>query len=76
MEIRIFKHIFITPFIRLNIYNSGVSISFGHSRIGRIGWTTLGRRGVRETLDTPISGVYLCDGQRWDQILKVLRLRK
>ena len=58
------KHIFLTPFIRLNIYNSGFSLSVGHRSIG---WITLGRRGITESV--PIaSGVYLQESQRWDEL--------
>jgi hypothetical protein len=34
MELRIWKRIYLTPWIRLNLYTRGFSISVGHSRIG------------------------------------------
>jgi hypothetical protein len=65
MELRIWKRVFITPFIRLNLYTRGFSVSFGHRGLG---WITLGKRGIRETLNTPIPGVYLSEGQQWKDI--------
>jgi hypothetical protein len=65
MKIRIYRQLHLSPFIRLTITNSGLSISFGHRGIG---WITFGKRGVRETLDTPIPGVYLTENQRWNQL--------
>ena len=62
MQLRVWKHIFIGPFARLNIYDGKVSISFGKRRLG---WLTLGPRGVRGTLDTPIPGVYFTETQPW-----------
>ena len=73
MQIRIFKRLNISPFVRLTFTNAGISISFGHRSIG---WLTFGRRGVSETIDTPVSGVYLRDSQSWNRVLKALRLRK
>ena len=65
MELRIWKHVYLTPFIRLNLYTRGFSVSFGHRRCG---WITFSKRGIRETLDTPIPGVYLSEGQQWEDI--------
>jgi hypothetical protein len=62
MEIRIWKKIYITPFIRLNLTNGGLSISFGHRNLG---WVTLSRRGIRLTADTPLPGVYVTDSAPW-----------
>ena len=73
MEIKLYKRVFLTPFLRLTFTNSGVSISFGHRSVG---WLTFGKRGLTETIDTPISGVYATDKQSWRQIFKALRLRK
>jgi|HubBroStandDraft_6_1064221.scaffolds.fasta_scaffold3630913_2 hypothetical protein len=73
MKIRIYRQWHFGPFVRLNLYTGGLSISFGHARIG---WLTVGRKGVSETLDTGVSGVYLRDSQTWDRVLKALRLRK
>ena len=70
MELRIWKRIYLTPFIRLNIYTKSFTVSFGHRKLG---WLTLARTGVRETLDTPLRGVYLSEGQRWDQLARALR---
>jgi len=39
MELRILKHVYLSPWIRLNLYTKGRSISFGHRRLG---WLTLG----------------------------------
>ncbi len=33
MQLRIWKRIYLTPFVRLNLYTRGFSISFGHRRI-------------------------------------------
>jgi hypothetical protein len=65
MQLRVWKKIYLCPWIRLNIYTRGVSISFGHRRLG---WITLGPRGVRGTLDTPIQGVYLTQQQPWKKL--------
>ena len=70
MELRIWKRIYLCPFIRLNLYTRGLTISFGHNRLS---WITFGRRGIREILDTPIPGVYLSQGQRWNQLARVPR---
>jgi hypothetical protein len=61
MTLVIRKHIFITSFIRLNIFNSGFSVSVGHRNLG---WVTFDRKGITESV--PIaSGVYVTDSQRW-----------
>jgi hypothetical protein len=52
MQLRIWKRIYLSPFVRLNLF----TISFGHREIG---WITFGLHGVKETLDTPLPGVYL-----------------
>ena len=39
------------------------SVSFGHRGIG---WVTIGRKGIRETLDL-VPGVYVSEEQRWDE---------
>jgi hypothetical protein len=62
MELRVFKRIYLTPFVRLNLYTRGFSISFGKRGLG---WISFGQRGVRETLSTPIPGVYLTESQPW-----------
>jgi hypothetical protein len=67
MELRIWKRIFLTPWIRLNLYTQGFSISVGHSRIG---WITFGRRGIRATLDTGVPGTYVTEGRTWGQLGK------
>jgi hypothetical protein len=64
MEIRLYKHVYLTPFIRLNLYTKGFSLSFGHARIG---WLTLGRRGIRGTLDTGVPGAYLTESRTWGE---------
>jgi hypothetical protein len=64
MNIRIWKSIYICPWIRLNISNRSISISLGHRSIG---WWTIGPRGMRETIDTPIPGVYLSEEQRFKE---------
>jgi hypothetical protein len=73
MKIRIYRRVFLSPFVKLTFTNSGVSIGFGHRNIG---WINFGPKGVSETLDTGVSGVYLRDSQSWDRVLKALRLRK
>jgi hypothetical protein len=70
MQLMIRKRIFLTPFVRLNIFNSGFSLSLGHRSLG---WLTLGRRGITETIDTGVSGVYLTDSQRWDELRRPKR---
>jgi hypothetical protein len=62
MEIRIWKRVFLTPFIRLNFTNGGVSVSFGHRGLG---WLTIGKSGIRGTIPTGIPGVYLSEKERW-----------
>jgi hypothetical protein len=72
MELRIWKRIYLSPFVRVNLYTRGFTISFGHRGIG---WITFGRRGIRETLDAPVPGVYLSEGQRWREIAATTRRR-
>ena len=50
--------------VRLNLCTRGFSISFGHHWIG---WMTFSKRGIRETLRTPVSCVYLSEGKRWQK---------
>jgi hypothetical protein len=59
MQLRIWKQIYLTPLVRLNLYTRGFTISFGHRRIG---WITFSKRGIRVTLHTPVPGVYLSEG--------------
>jgi hypothetical protein len=73
MELMIRKRVQFGPCVRLNIFNSGLSVSVGHKNLG---WLTFGKRGITESIDTPVSGVFLRDGQPWDRVLKALRLRK
>ena len=61
MQLRIWKRIYLSSFVRLNLYTKGFTISFGHRGIG---WITFGQRGIRETLDTPLPGVYFSEGQQ------------
>jgi hypothetical protein len=69
MKLVIRKYVFLCPWVRLNIFNSGFSVSLGHRGIG---WITLGRRGIRESV--PIaSGVYLQDSQRWPDLRRPKR---
>jgi hypothetical protein len=65
MELRILKHVYLSPWIRLNLYTKGWSISFGHRRLG---WITVGPRGIRATLDTPVSGIYLSESRSWKDL--------
>jgi hypothetical protein len=44
MELRIWKRIYLTPFVRLNLYTRGVTVSFGKRGLGLI---IFGRRGIR-----------------------------
>jgi hypothetical protein len=62
MKLRLWKKIFITPFIRLNLSNGGLSISFGHRGAG---WLTLSRRGLTWTANTGVPGLYVTDSTRW-----------
>jgi hypothetical protein len=55
MKLMIRKHIYVGPWVRLNIFNTGFSVS-------------LGRRGITETIDTPVSGVFLTSSQRWSEL--------
>jgi hypothetical protein len=73
MQLRIWKKLYLSPFIRVNFYTRGFTISFGDARIG---WLTLGRRGVRGTLDTGIPGVYATESRRWDEIRGASRRRR
>jgi hypothetical protein len=72
MRIRVWKQIYTTPFVRLNLQTKGFSLSFGHRGIGCV---TIGRRGIRETLDTPMPGVYVSEEQRWDELKNGLQER-
>jgi hypothetical protein len=65
MKLVIRKHVFLGPWARLNIFNSGFSVSLGHRSLG---WITLGKRSVTESIDTGVSGVYLQDSQRWSDL--------
>jgi hypothetical protein len=65
MEIRIWKKIYLTPWIRLNLYTKGWSLSFGHNGIG---WLTIGKSGLRGTISTEIPGVYLSEKERWKDL--------
>jgi hypothetical protein len=67
MELRILKHVYITPWIRLNLYTKGWSLSLGHRRMG---WITVGPRGIRGTLDTPVSGIYLSESRSWKDLTR------
>jgi hypothetical protein len=73
MQLRIWKHIYLCPFIRLNIFNRAISISFGKRGLG---WVTIGPRGLRGTLDTPIPGVYLTEKTTWAQLRRSRRQPK
>lgn len=50
MRLQFLKRVYLTPFVRLNFYTQGVSISFGHTRIG---WLTFGRHAIWQTVDSP-----------------------
>ena len=52
MELRVWQRIYLCPFIRVNLYTRGFTLSFGHRRLG---WITIGRRGIRAPLDTRVS---------------------
>jgi hypothetical protein len=65
MQPRIWKQIYLSPFVRLNLYTRGFTISFGRHRIG---WVTFGRRGIRVTLDTGMPGTYLTERRTWDEL--------
>jgi hypothetical protein len=70
MKLVIRKYVFLCPWVRLNIFNSGFSVSVRHRSLG---WITLGRRGITETIDTGVSGVYLKDSQRWNELRRPKR---
>jgi hypothetical protein len=57
VQLRIWKQIYLTPLVRLNLYTRRLSISFGHRRIG---WIAFFKRVIREILKTPL-GIYLKD---------------
>jgi hypothetical protein len=65
MQLRIWKRVYLSPFVHLNLYTRGFSISFGRRRIG---WITFSKRTIRETLHTPVPGVCLSEGQLWQEI--------
>jgi hypothetical protein len=65
MEIRIWRRFFITPFLRVNLYTRGFTVSLGHNEIG---WITFGKSGVRGTIPTGIPGVYLSERVRWKDL--------
>jgi hypothetical protein len=67
MQLRIWKRVFLTPFVRLNFYTRGVTVSFGKRGLG---WITFGRRGVRATVPTGIPGAYLSEAQTWGRLWK------
>jgi hypothetical protein len=73
MELRIWKSIYLSPWVGLNIFNRAVSISLGHRKLG---WLTIGPRGIRGTLDTPIPGVYLTEKTTWARIRARSRRRQ
>jgi hypothetical protein len=67
MKLRIWKRIYLTPFVRLNITDGGFSISFGRRGLF---WVTLSRRGIRWTADTGVPGLYATDSVRWKDLQK------
>jgi len=67
MRLVFWKRVFITPFIRLNFTNGGLSISFGRRGLF---WLTFSRRGIRWTADTPVPGLYATDSVRWKDLQK------
>jgi hypothetical protein len=70
VKIRLFKRFSLGPFVRVAITNAGVSLSVGHRSVG---WLTFGKKGLSETLDTGVSGVYLRDSQPWSQLRRWIR---
>ena len=58
MQLSIWKQIYLTPLVRLNLYTREFSISLGHRRID---WNTSGKRGIWETLRASVFGVYLSE---------------
>jgi hypothetical protein len=67
MEIRIWKRVYITPFIRITFYTRGFTVAVGHNGIG---WISFGKSGVRGTIPTGIPGVYLSEKVRWKDLEK------
>jgi hypothetical protein len=67
MQLKCWRQIYLAPFVRLNSSNRSISISFGHRSVG---WFTIGPRGFRETLDTPIPGVFITETQRFKDARK------
>jgi SpoVK/Ycf46/Vps4 family AAA+-type ATPase len=65
MELRIWRRIYLCPFVRLNCYTKGFTVSFGHR--GWF-WLAIGRRGLRATLPTGYPGAYLTEGRTWDEL--------
>ncbi len=72
VELRVWKRIYLSWFVRLNLYTRGFTISLGHRGID---WITSERRGIRETLATGIPGIYLSEGQQWRDIAATARRR-
>jgi hypothetical protein len=67
MELRIWRRIYLCPFARLNLYASGVTVSFGRRRWF---WLTIGRQGIRLTLPSGLPGAYLTEGRTWKELGK------
>jgi hypothetical protein len=54
-HLRYFRRVSLLPGLRLNASRRGLSVSVGHRGLG---WLTVGPRGRRVTVDTPIKGLY------------------
>jgi hypothetical protein len=66
MQLRIWKRLYLLPWLRLNLYTKGFTISVGHRGLG---WITFGRRGIRATVPTVVPGAYFTESQQlWNQI--------
>jgi hypothetical protein len=65
MEVQIWRRVYLCPFVRLNFYTKGFTISFGRREWF---WITFSRRGIRATLPTGIPGAYLSEGRTWKEL--------
>jgi hypothetical protein len=58
MQLRIWKRFYLSPFVRLSLHTRGAQHLLPSSP-DRLDFS---KRGIRETLHTPVPGVYLSEG--------------
>lgn len=63
------KRFYLLPWLRINLYTRGVSLSIGKNGLG---WITFGRRGIRGTVPTGIPSIYLSEAQSWNSLSRAL----